>query len=360
MKEIALSTAKKLCDTMIRRYPNPKDLPLVGKFFYHQGVFLSGMMHIYELCGEEKYYDYTKAWVDCFVNDDGSVDGISGAWLDYLQPGILLYPIIRRTGEEKYKKALDHIVGIIRNWKVNKGGGFWHSYEHPNQMWLDSLYMGSPILAEYASEYGDSELYDLVSLQATLMYDNMIDKESGLMYHGWDESRKASWADPVTGLSPEIWGRAQGWYVVAMLDILKFLPENHPKRARLIEIERQLLSSLVKFRDKESGLWYQIVNKGDDPRNWIETSCSSLFIKAIAGAVRMGIVDESYKDIANEGFRSLCGRMGKDGDDIVIQNVCIGTCICNYEEYLARPTCENDLHGVGAFLLMCSEIAKIN
>ena len=361
MRNEAISAAVRLCDTMIRKFPDAKELPPEQRFFYHQGVFLSGMMNTYELCGEERYYDYVKAWIDSLVDEHGKINSNTPHdWLDDIQPGILLYPLYKKTKDNKYKIALDFLVNILKNWKKNKSGGFWHSNIHPDQMWLDSLYMGSPILAQYAKEFNCPELWEETANQAIIMYENMTNPETGLMLHAWDESRKEEWADKNTGLSDETWGRAQGWYVVAIMDILSFMPEDHPYRQKLIDIERAVLMNIIKYRDEKSKLWYQIVPKQNEEGNWIENSCSFLFITAIAKAVRLGVLDKSYKNFANECFAGALRNIDSDGEDLLINHVCIGTCIFDYQGYIDRPTSVNDLHGTGAFLLMCSEIARIN
>ena len=213
---------------------------------------------------------------------------------------------------------------------------------------------------QYAKEFNCPEFWDETAKQAIIMYENMTNHETGLMHHAWDESRREEWADKKTGLSDETWGRAQGWYVVAIMDILSFIPENHPYRLKLINIEREILSNIMKYRDEKSKLWYQVVAKGNEKGNWIENSCSFLFITAIAKAVRLGVLDECYREYANECFEGALRNIDKEGDDLLINHVCIGTCIFDYQGYIDRPTSVNDLHGTGAFLLMCSEIARIN
>ena len=360
MKTKVLNVGKALCDTMIRKFPDAADLPPKQLFHYHQGVFLSGMMKIYELTAEEQYYEYIKSWVDSIIQPDGSIETYDPTSLDDIQPGILLFPLYERTKDERYKKALNTLIDILRTWKKNSAGGFWHKDMHPDQMWLDSLYMGGPIQAEYSLFSGETQFLDEAAKQAIIMYENMTDLETGLMFHAWDESKKIDWADKETGLSSEVWGRAQGWYVVAILDILSFMPMDHPKREKLIEIEKAVLASVMKYRDEERHMWYQVVNKGSEPGNWIETSCSCLFTAAIAKAVYMNILDNSYLAYVNECFESIYESVDKAGKDILVNNVCVGTGVCDYKKYISRPTSENDLHGVGAFLLMCAEVARIN
>ena len=360
MRNKAVKTACQLCDTMIRKFPEACTLPPEGIFHYHQGVFLSGMMNTYNICGDEKYFDYIKAWVDSIIQQDGSIETYDPTRLDDIQPGILLFPLIERTGEEKYKNALTTLIDIVRNWKKNNAGGFWHKDIDPNQMWLDSLYMGGPIQALYAKYSGETSFMEEAVRQAIIMYENILDKNSGLMFHAWDESKKEEWADKVTGLSSEIWGRAQGWYVVALLDLIELMDDSHPEFERLRKIEKALLEKIMLYRDDTKKMWYQVVNKGNEEGNWIETSCSCLFTAAIAKALRLGILDESLKDYTNECFNALYESIEKRGEDIIVNNVCVGTGVCDYQEYIERPTSENDLHGVGAYLLMCCETARIN
>ena len=191
------------------------------------------------------------------------------------------------------------------------------------------------------------------------MKEHMQDSKTKLLYHAWDSSKEIEWADKETGLSPEFWGRALGWYVVAILDILEFLPENHPKRQDIIDIELEVLEALSNYQDKESGMWYQVVDKGDKEDNWIESSCTCLFSYAMAKAVRMGLADKKYLDIAMKGFEGVINTSVElDGDELLIGRVCVGTGVKDYIGYIERPTSINDLHGTGAFLLMCAEIAK--
>lgn len=356
--ENALHYAKELCNTMMRKF-EAKDIPPVGRFHYHQGVFLSGMSHVYEVCGEEKYCTYIKNWVDSLLCEDGSILNFDRQMLDNIQPGILLFDLYRRTGDCRYKTALDMLMSVLRDWPCNPVGGFWHTETFQNEMWLDGLYMAGPLEARYSAEFGDASFIDTAVRQIIIMRDNMQDKQTKLLYHAWDYFKRCSWANKETGLSPEFWGRALGWYVVAILDILEFLPEDHPKRQEVIGIEREVLAAIAGYQDAQSGMWYQVVDKGGYDGNWLESSCSSLFSYALAKAVRMGFIDKTYLDAARRGFEGVIRHsVTTNGEDLLIQDICIGTCVCNYEKYISRPTSMNDLHGAGAFLLMCAELAR--
>lgn len=352
----AIDYAKSACDTMMRKFEGA-DLPPKGHFHYHQGVFLSGVYQTYLLSGEEKYFDYMKEWVDSIIDEQGNVSCYDPGQLDDIQPGILLYPLLDRTGDERYKKALDTLLPYVLNFPRNEVGGFWHKSDLPNQMWLDGLYMGGPIAAEYASRFGKPEYLELTINQELLMQKYTMDRETGLWYHAWDSSKKAVWADPETGLSPEFWGRSIGWVPVAVLDVMDFIPEDHPKYQDLCDLLKNLLNAVCRCQSEE-GRWYQVVDKGGQEGNWLENSCSSLFTAALCKAVRKGILGKEYLEAARKGYEGVIHDLKWDGEDLLLGNVCIGTGVGDYRHYCDRPVSTNDLHGVGAFLLMCAEVMR--
>lgn len=347
--------AQQACEALMAKF-EPEDLP-PDRFHYHQGVFLSGMEKCWRQTGEQKLYDYMKRWVDSQVLDDGSIKKFKSDELDDIQPGVLLFTLYEQTRDERYKKALHTLVPLLKSWPTNPSGGFWHKGHYPNQMWLDGLYMAGPIAVQFAKTFGDSEYYSMMTFQALLMAKHTKDPATGLLYHGWDETKEAKWADPVTGVAPEFWGRAIGWYPVALLEMFEYLPEDHPDKAQLVTILRELLIALTNYQDPATGLWYQVIDKGDRPDNWLENSCSALFVHAIAKAVRFGYLDPKYMDYAWKGYQGLIDTLKFDENgNVVIGNICIGTGIGDYAHYIARPTSENDLHGAGAFILMCVEM----
>lgn len=344
------------CDTLMAKF-EAKELPPVGRFHYHQGVFLLGMEQCYQQGKKEKYANYIKEWVDSIITPEGIITHYDSTQLDDIQPGILLFSLYERTKEERYKKALQTLGNLVKHWKTNSVGGFWHKEQHPYQMWLDGLFMVGPFAASYGKLFDEEEYFDLITLQAKLVYQYTVDEKSGLLYHGWDESKKEAWADPITGKAPEFWGRSIGWVPVALLEIFDSLPKEHKDKAELVLLLQNIIKSLIPFQDEKTGLWYQVVNQVEDERNWLETSCTCLFVYAIAKAVRMGYLHEIYLKYAWKGFEGVIKRLKKDENGgIIIDGVCIGTGIGDYEFYLNRPTCANDLHGAGAFILMCAEM----
>lgn len=354
----AAQYAMQACDTMMARY-DAADLPPKGHFHYHQGVFLSGVQRTYELTGQEKYYEYAKKWVDSLIGEDGAVKNFDPGQLDDIQPGILLYQIYERTGEERYHKALNTLAGLVRDFPRNAEGGFWHKEGNREQMWLDGLYMGGPICTRYAAVFHQPEFYDIAAFQALLMEKKTKDPVTGLWYHAWDSTRTARWADPETGLSSQFWGRSIGWVPVAVLDELDDIPAQHKDRKELERLVGELLTAVCAYQDSASGLWYQVTDKGGMEGNWLESSCTCLFVAAICKAVRKGILDEKYLEQAVKGYRGIIDRLKYRDGQVIIDNICVGTGVGDYAHYCSRPTSENDLHGVGAYLLMCTEAGLV-
>jgi len=354
-EKTALDYAKMGAETLMRKF-TVEELPPAPRFHYHQGVFLSGVERTYFLSGEKKYYQYIKDWVDYYIDENGNVrfDEHSRQF-DDMQPAILLFNLYKETKDERYKKVLDNFAPMVEMWPTNARGGFWHKYEHPNQMWLDGLYMIGPYSVMYAHYFGKRYFYETIYHQMKLMRRNMTDPNTGLLYHAWDDSKEIDWADKHTGLSTEFWGRAIGWYAVAIMDILDYIPADHPRRHEFISAGIDVINALIRFQDEETGLWFQVVNKGDQKGNWRETSCSSLYTYAISKAIKKGYLHKSFARYIHKAYKGIINSLTFEGDNLIVSNICVGTCVGDYQFYIDRPTVQNDLHGMGAFILMCTE-----
>ena len=357
-RQTMVQLAEQACETLMNKFEAPQ-LPPVKHFHYHQGVFLSGVHHTWQLNGNPKYMEYIRAWVDSCIAPDGNIFGFNPGNLDDLQPGILLFPLYDQTGEEKYKLAMDTIAMFYRITPTNPDGGFWHGCYRRNQMWLDGLYMAGPFMTEYGVRYDRPDMIDQVIFQAKLMREKTRDEKTGLWRHAWDWERREDWADPVTGKSPEFWGRSMGWVPVALLQEAELLPAGSEAQKKQAGLACELLKALLPWQDRESGLWYQVTDKGDDPKNWPESSCTCLYTAALSMALRMGWMDESCRAVIEKAVHGVLKYVGKDENGLLIGNICVGTGVGDYPFYCARPTSVNDLHGVGSFLLMCTEVAKL-
>ena len=371
-----LSLGIKACEALMNKYEAEK-LPPVGTLFYHQGVFLSGMQNIYYLTKDRRFFDYIKKYVDSVIGKNGELNGFvhemtdkstpplakqALTMLDHKQPTVIFYNLYDETGDPKYMNAIKTVAESMYYWPVNEYGGYWHMMTQPYQMWLDGAYMAGPLSVMYSARFGDTILRERAINQILIMHEHMKDEKTGLYYHGWDSSKKEQWADPVTGLSGQFWGRAVGWYAVAILDIIEYLPKTHPAIDRLRKIETELLDSLMDFQDKKTGMWYEVLDKIENADNWVETSCTCLFIYSYAKAIRLEIADrKKYEKVIDRAFEGLMDFITYDNDGFLeINNVCIGTCIDEgtYEHYINRDKIKNDLHGAGAFILMCAELER--
>ena len=346
--------ARAACDTMMRRYA-AADLPPKGHFHYHQGVFLSGVLKTWKLTGNEAYLNYAADWVRSVFDENGKIKQYCHAVLDDIQPGILLYPLLDATHDEYYRRCLESVAAQVPDIPRCACGGFWHNPNLPNQMWLDGLYMVCPFITEYARRFDRPEWRQMAVEEIREMRKHTRDPKTGLWYHAWDESRKAEWCDPETGLAPEFWGRSMGWVPVAIQDVLAQMQPEDDGYTELQEIACDLLNALLRYQGPD-GRWYQVVNKGDQPGNWLENSCSCLYAAALARAYATGLMDRTALDAARRAFDGVTASLTWEGDDLQIGHVCIGTGVGDYQFYCDRPCSTNDLHGVGAFLLMCTEL----
>lgn len=360
-KKTALDYAIASVETMMRKF-EAKDLPPVQRFHYHQGVFLTGVKNTAKLISnqniKEKYEQYIKEWVDSCIGEDGWFVNCDLGQFDDMEPGVHLFDLYKKTGNSLYESLLDRLIEAVMVYKRIPSGGFYHKDRYPNQMWLDGLYMAGPLCCQYAKEFNKPELFDETYHQITLMKKYTEDEKTGLWYHAYDDSRQASWADKETGKSPEFWGRSIGWVPMAILDDLKYIPNDYEHRQEIIDILVDLIKAICKFQS-ESGMWYQVVDKADKKENWPENSCTCLYTAAICQAVKLGYLPEEYLEIAKKGYEAVIRSLTFEGEDLLIGNICVGTGVGDYTHYINRPTSTNDLHGVGAFLIMCSSVYEV-
>lgn len=355
----ALDYAKMGAKTLMDKF-TAETLPPVNHFHYHQGVFLAGVEQVYKLTGDKKYKEYIKSWMDMHIDENGNAQYQADTIFDDVQPCLLLFDLYRETGDERYKIMMDRSFRNVEMWPTNAKGGVWHMKFMDNQMWLDTMYMMGVFTARYAHEFDNPYMFEKLHKQMMLMREYMTNPQNGLLYHVWDDSKKIENCDPETGLIKYCWGRAIGWYVVAIAEMLEYIPENHPLRQDFIDIEIEVLNAIKKYQDKKSGCWYQLVDTVDDSRNWTESSCTALFTYAMAKCLRNGIIDASFKETTDKGYEGTISKTEIRDGEFCMKDICIGTGYGDEQHYYNRPTSENDLHGVGAFLLMCTEVYRLN
>ncbi len=318
---------------------------------------------------DPRYSKYMEDYVNYFVLADGSVRGYDPKEynLDNINPAKNIITVYKRTGNPAYRTAIELFVGQMKTHPKTKAGGYWHKNIYPWQMWLDGIYMASPFLAQYAREFNAPEWFDVVTLQIELAYNKTLDKNTGLLYHAWDESRQQKWCDPVTGQSKFPWSRSMGWYTMAIVDVLDFLPENHHERDSLITILQKTCDALLKVRDPKTGLWYQVLNQGSREGNYIEGSGSAMFTYVFAKGANKGYLDKKYLAIANETFDSMVKELITSDDKglLTMHNICGGCGLGgnpyrdgSYSYYVNEKRVDNDPKGVAPFIIAAIELDK--
>ena len=358
------SLAVRFANAVLSRWPDPNNIAgqLPG-WEYNHGIVLRGIEQVWLHTGDARYLQYIQKFTDEYVSASGAVTITDSAnhSFDNLQPSIFLPLLYQQTNMAKYKTAADSIRARYNTIPKNADGGFWHKQTYPNQMWLDSIYMGEPFLMRYAA-LGTCGTYcsDTVYTQMLLLAEHVRDTSTGLLYHAWDDSpagQKAAWANATTGRSPSVWGRALGWYAMALVDLLPDLPAG-AQHDQLLAILQGLAMGLKNTQDATTGLWFQVVDQGSKADDWLESSGSGMFVYALKVGVNRGYLDSSYLTVANKGWQGMMSKVTTTTPSITgavkgmgVQN--------NYAAYVATtlmPLLTDSPHGLCAILLAAAEM----
>lgn len=347
-----------------------RNSPDYSEWDYVTGTVLRGFEELWLITGERKYFNFIQKSVDSSVLEDGSIEGykLSDYNIDEINEGRMLLFLYNETGSEKYKKAAELLRSQLKNHPRTSEGGFWHKKKYPYQMWLDGLYMGAPFYAEYAKVFYEPESFDDVVLQFVLVEKHMRNPETGLLYHGWDEKKEQEWADPETGVSACFWGRAVGWYAMALVDVLDYIPVDHPGRPELISILNRLAKAIRKSQDEETGVWWQILDQPGREGNYLEASASNMFVYALAKGVRKGYIEPIFRDTANSAYWGILRQFITENPDgtVDLNQICRTAGLGfgrdgSYNYYVFEENkVTNDGKGIGPFIAASIEIYKIN
>lgn len=366
----AQSVAVRFADSEMVRAPEAWQLDH-GKrlyFGYGQGLGTLAMLKVWKKTGDRKYLDYVIQWADTLISKSGEIHAykVETYNIDYINSGKVLFEVYRQTGDEKYKLAMDRLVHQMKHHPKTHEGAFWHKLIYPHQVWLDGLYMGSPFLAEYAVTFDQPELLDIVVNQFLVAARHTHDKATGLYYHAWDESGNQRWAHPETGQSPNFWGRSMGWWFMALVDVLDYLPEDQEHRDELLGMVRELAAAVSSYQH-ETGLWYQVVDQGDRTGNYLEASVSSMFMYAIAKGVNKGYLDPNYRLVAEKAYEGLMQELiVEDADGVLSLTRCCAVAGLggnpyrdgSFEYYVNERIRDNDAKANGPFIMGCLELGK--
>jgi unsaturated rhamnogalacturonyl hydrolase len=365
------SASAKMAETVIKQWPagvvTTQSKP--GEWAYEEGVLLDGMAAEWHTTANGDDFRYIKAAVDKYVNEDGAIKGYNADAhnLDNIEMGRATLLLYRVTQQAKYYKAAKFLHEQLAAQPRTASGGYWHKQIYPNQMWLDGAYMAEPFRGAYAATFQEPGDFDDIAKQLLLMDTKMRDPKTALLRHGWDESKQMKWADPATGLSPEVWSRAVGWYAMALVDVLEWFPVDHPQRPALVAALNRTAAAIVAYQDKKTGLWWQVTDKGSRLGDFPEASASCMFVYALAKGVRMGYLPQADAAVARRGWQGIQKTFlatGADGLMVLNGTVKVGGLggtpyrSGTFDYYVGEKTIANDAKGVGAFMLAGSEMEQ--
>lgn len=373
-----------------------------GKWNYIDGVFLNSIVNLYneikdtDVKKANYYKDFLIKFVDYYIDDYGNFvnlkfenqNGYSKGELDSVCESRILFDLYEMTNNEKYLKAIEHTYNyLILLPRAVGSENFWHKTSYPNQIWLDGLYMYVPFYLRYSLLKNKPEIFDEVKRQYEYVRKNAFDENKKLYYHGIDTSKEAFWANKKTGCSKNFWGRSLGWFLVSLVDSIEYY-ENGSNKDYLLSILKEGIDGVLQYQDKNTKLFYQLIDLGDKSftvkasyleslenekysnngnyvdvtiSNYIESSASAMYAYVAMKGARLGYFDSSYMKKGKEIFEGIFNnKLFSDGNGIELRDICITAGLGPDEKpfrdgtvqyYLAEPVGSNDAKGVGPFIM---------
>lgn len=360
-------------DAIISRWPSGINSMTSKGWEYSNSIVLLGMADIYEKTNDAKYLTYIKTYVDGYIGTDGTgVSSVLAQTLDNIHPGLLCLWLYEKTGTLKYKTA----ATTIRDYLLKTGigayprtpeNGFWHknTTAYTNVMMLDGIYMASPFLAKYGAIFNDTVAIDEAAFQTMILYSHLYNATNKLVYHAWNYDKTTfTWSNPTTGVSSQVWSRGMGWYMMALVDILEYLPKTHARYAEMKTALQNLCEGLKTYQDASTGLWFQVVQNPTGAGNWIETTGSGMYIYAIKKAINNGLIDATtYTPVVNNAWTGLKTyvKTYSDGKPQITSFAPAMGVLATYSNYIniAPTTCPGSAHPHGyCAILMASALME--
>ncbi len=337
---------------------------------YIDGCMITALLCAAEITGEQRYADFAEEFIDYYVSEDGSIRGYSQEKfnLDDVNEGRVLFDLYKKTGKEKYKKAIFLLREQLEKQPRTITGNFWHKQIYPNQIWLDGLYMAQVFYVRFQKEFGGGDYSDTVS-QFKFVRGLMYDEDKKLYYHGCDCSKSAFWADKETGRSKNFWLRAIGWFCISLVDNIDYI-DNEADKKELCAIFSEIMDGISQYTDSETGMYYQVVDQGAREGNYLETSGSSMIAYAMMKGARLGVIDKKYAEMGKKTFDGICNKYlsVNDEGDLNLGGICLVAGLGpednrrrdgSYEYYISEPVVENDAKGVAPFVLCYTEVKRL-
>ena len=324
------------------------------KWDYCHGLELQSMLDVYDRYGDQKIYDYALAYADTMVNADGTIKMYKREEysLDRINSGKFMFRIYEQTKDEKYKKAALQILKAVDQYP-SSDGQFWHGNRSPN-MWIDGVFMMQMFLIRCAQYVGEADYCYDVACRNIITAARHLQRPDGLILHAWTtEPEKAVWADKTTGLSPEVWSEGMGWYTLVVPELLALLPKTHPNYQQVLDIYLKMCKGLKEVQDKKTGGWFMVVDKGDNPLNFVDPSGTAMFVYSIQRGVELGLLKaKEYTPVAYRGYQSLFPFIQVNDRGLLdVIGACDGVVIKkNFVEYVTVPKILNAKEAVAGIL----------
>ena len=339
--------------SIMARYPDYREA-YWKPWSYVQGYIFYGFEMLYRYTGDARYMDFIKKYVDHFVDEQGNFHGDKLTNLDNIMTGNSIVGLYEYTKEIRYKTAADQFRKAFDTYPRSYDGQFWHGDKSPN-MWIDGVFMGQMFLIRYGKSIGDTGYcFDEAARQVLVCAKHLRKENSGLYLHAWTEKPESvKWADPKTGLSPEVWSEGMGWFALVVAELLAEMPQTHPKYNEIKNIYLEMAADLKKQQDKKTGGWYMIVDKGNHPDNWIDPSGTGMFLYALQKGIELNLISHrEYNPVVKKAYKCLISfakinerglvDIEGGGDGISVKP--------DYETYVNYNRMTNAKETVGAFL----------
>ena len=340
---------------------------------YIDGCMMNSLIQLYEVTKDNKYLEFVKNFVDYYIAEDGTILGYNKEKYstDDVAESRVLFDLYKYYKLDKYKKAIDISYEQILTHPRTNEGSFWHKKIYPNQVWLDGLYMMQVFYMRYETTFNGYKNYADIKKQYQNVRKNMFNPKKGLHYHGYDASRESFWCDKETGLSQNFWLRAIGWHTVSLVDVLDYMDEQiYEDYAYYKSLLKETIDGVLKYLDKDSNMFYQVVDKGNKEGNYLETSGSAMISYAILKAVRLRLLPDRYQSIGLAIFEGICNRyLSTENGELNLDGICLVAGLGpednrrrdgSYKYYISEPIVKNDAKGVGPFIMAYTEVIRVN
>jgi len=317
----------RVADNIIKRYQPTIDVLTHHGWDHSNSIVMHGMEKIYYRTLDKTYLAYIKKYADDYINEDGSINGLLTT-LDGIHPGVVCLFLFQETGEEKYRLAAktmrDHLLGTKEKSSLfgkTPDGAFWHknNAKYKNVSSVDGLYMKDPFLVRYGVMFNQPDVIDKSIEQVLLVAQRSFNISTNLPFHAWSYDKNKPWADPITGQSTQHWSRASGWFGMALVDILQYLPKAHPRYENILYLYQRLAQGLKDEQNPDNGLWYQVLNQYHKADNYPEISGSGMIVYALKKGVDLNLLAQEYLNVAQYGWQGMQSyiKTHQDGGPVI-------------------------------------------